>query len=344
MATVAVIGVSGYTGGELVRLLLGHPGVELSALAGRASAGARVGEVHEHLAATPIADRPIRTASEVGDVDVAFLALPRGGSASVAPGLLERGVRVIDLSGDFRLRAADYPRWYGFEHPAPAWIDKAVVGLTERFRADIVSAELVADPGCFPTPAVLGLAPLLEGRLIEPTPILVDGKTGISGAGKGGGDASSHAATEGSIRPYRFPVHQHTPEIERTLALATGVETSVSFVPHLVPAVRGVLVTCYARAAGGATTGSVTERLAGAYEGEPFVRVLAPGAMVDTKRVRGSNVVELQAVVDERSGTAIVVGAIDNLVKGAAGQAVQNLNVMLGMEETIALSTAGLYP
>jgi N-acetyl-gamma-glutamyl-phosphate reductase len=175
-------------------------------------------------------------------------------------------------------------------------------------------------------------------------PALVDGKTGLSGAGKAGGEATSHAATEESIRPYRFPAHQHTPEMEHALGLATGLDVRVSFAPHLVPAVRGVLTTCYAPASNGATTDAVVAALADAYAREPFVRVLPAGAMADTKRVRGSNVVELQAAVDPRSGTAVVMGALDNLVKGAAGQAVQNLNLMAGLEETTALPSVGMYP
>jgi N-acetyl-gamma-glutamyl-phosphate reductase len=219
-----------------------------------------------------------------------------------------------------------------------------VYGLPERFRDRIRPAHLVANPGCFPTPVVLGLAPLLEAGLVAPGPILVDGKTGLSGAGRSASEAMSLAAGEDSVRPYRFPRHQHTPEMERALAGAAGVAVTVSFVPHLVPAVRGVLVTCAARAAEDATTEDLVATLTAAYAGEPFVRVLEPGSMVDTKRVRGSNVVELQAAVDARTGTAVVIGALDNLVKGAAGQAIQNLNLMLGVEETTALPVVGVYP
>jgi N-acetyl-gamma-glutamyl-phosphate reductase len=251
---------------------------------------------------------------------------------------------VVDLGGDFRLPAPAYPEWYGFEHPAPEWLGKAVYGLPERFRDRIRAAHLVANPGCFPTPVVLGLAPILEAGLVEPAPIFVDGKTGVSGAGRDGGDATSHAATEESVRPYRFPLHQHTPEMELALETAAGVPVTIAFVPHLVPAVRGVLVTCAARAARGATTHMLHDALSAAYADEPFVRVLPPGEMADTKRVRGSNSVELQAAVDPRTGTAVVVGAVDNLVKGAAGQAVQNLNVMTGVDETAGLTSVGIYP
>jgi N-acetyl-gamma-glutamyl-phosphate reductase len=346
MATtsVGVFGTSGFAGGELVRLLLGHPVVRLAFLGGRESAGRTLGEVHPHLAGSPIASETIRPVEDAPGLDVAFLALPRGESARVAPGLLERGTRVIDLGGDFRLPATAYPEWYGFEHPAPEWIGKAVYGLPERHRDEIGSAHLVANPGCFPTPVILGLAPLLEAGLVEPSTILVDGKTGLSGAGRSAAESASHAATEESVRPYRFPAHQHTPEMERELTAAAGAAAQVAFVPHLVPAVRGVLTTAYARAAGQATTASLVATLQRAFATEPFVRVLPVGEMADTKRVRGSNVVELQAAVDPRTGTAVVVGALDNLVKGAAGQAIQNLNLMIVTDEATALPGVGVYP
>jgi N-acetyl-gamma-glutamyl-phosphate reductase len=339
-----VLGASGLTGGELIRLLLGHPDVGLVFLGGRESAGMPLGEVHPHLAGTAAAGRELGALEDARDLDIAFLALPHGESSRLAPALLEAGSRVIDLAGDFRLAAAAYPAWYGFEHPAPAWLEKAVYGLPERFREQVAGAQLVANPGCFPTPVVLGLAPLLEAGLVEPAPIQVDGKTGLSGAGRSASAATSHAATEESVRPYRFPAHQHTPEMERALSAAAGVAVTVAFVPHLVPAVRGVLTTTYARAAAGATTARLVDALSDAYAGEPFVRVLPAGEMADTKRVRGSNVVELQAAVDPRTGTAVVVGALDNLVKGAAGQAIQNLNLMAGLEERTTLPTVGMYP
>ncbi|MGZ8611750.1 MAG: N-acetyl-gamma-glutamyl-phosphate reductase [Actinomycetota bacterium] len=341
---VGVLGASGLTGGELIRLLLGHVDVGLAFLGGRESAGMPLGEVHPHLAGTAAAGRELGALEDARDLDVAFLALPHGESSRLAPALLEAGSRVIDLAGDFRLAAAAYPAWYGFEHPAPAWLEKAVYGLPERFREQVVGAQLVANPGCFPTPVVLGLAPLLEAGLVEPAPIHVDGKTGLSGAGRSASAATSHVATEESVRPYRFPEHQHTPEMDRALSAAAGAAVTVAFVPHLVPAVRGVLTTSYAPAAVGATTARLVDALSDAYAGEPFVRVLPAGEMADTKRVRGSNVVELQAAVDPRTGTAVVVGALDNLVKGAAGQAIQNLNLMAGLDERTALPTVGMYP
>jgi N-acetyl-gamma-glutamyl-phosphate reductase len=345
---IAVLGASGYAGGELLRLLVGRPDVEVAFLGARASAGSSLEEVHPHLAGTGLAEAVLSRVDDadeiVGAASFAFCALANGASSTVVPRLVEAGVRVVDLAGDFRLPADAYPEWYGFEHPAPAWLDKAVYGLPELFADRIVRAELVANPGCYPTPVALGLAPLLNAGLIAPAPILVDGKTGLSGAGRSATEATTFTATEESIRPYRFPRHQHTPEMERSLAMATGTDPRLVFVPHLVPTVRGVLTTCYAPLTADHTTGQLTEVLAGAYADAPFVRVLAPGGMVDSKRVRGSNSVELQAVADPRTGQAIVAGAVDNLVKGAAGQAIQNMNLMLGMDAAAGLPTTGLYP
>jgi len=273
-----------------------------------------------------------------------FSALPHGASAEVVPSLLDAGVRVVDLAGDFRLGADAYPEWYGWEHPAPERLDKAVYGLPELFGDRIAGAELIANPGCYPTPVILGLVPLLRAGLVEPGPVRVDGKTGLSGAGKAANASTIFTATEDSVRPYRAPRHQHTPEMERGIELGSGHALPVLFVPHLVPTVRGVVTTAYVTLAAGATTGTLTACLAEAYAGRPFVRVLAAGAMVDSKRTRGTNVVELQAIADTRSSTAVVVGAVDNLVKGAAGQAIQNANLALGLPEETGLPTLAVYP
>ena len=340
---VAVLGASGYSGGELLRLLAAHPGTELVAAGASEHAGMSLADVHPHL--TPLSGITLEALGpEVAErCDVAFLALPHGTSAGVAPALLERGVRVIDLAGDFRLLAEEYPAWYGFEHPAPEWLDKAVYGLPELFRADIPGAQLVANPGCFPTAVALALVPPARAGLIR-GPVTIDAKTGVSGAGATPTAAVHYAHTEGSVRPYRVGTHQHTPEMERALTAAGGGDLRVTFVPHLVPAVRGVLVTCYAPLAAGAGTPDVARTLREAYDGEPFVRVRTEGAMPDPKHVQGSNVCEIGVGGDARTGIAIVVAAVDNLVKGAAGQAIQNMNLLFGLDEAIALPTLGVYP
>jgi N-acetyl-gamma-glutamyl-phosphate reductase len=345
--TVAVLGASGYAGGELVRFLHEHPGFRLTFLGGSASVGQTLGEVHLHLGGLPEAGLPLRAMDPAVIADeaaLAFSALPNGTSAALAPAILDAGSLVIDLAGDFRLPASAYPTWYGFDHPAPAWVDEAVYGLPELFGDRIPGAKLVANAGCFATAAILSCAPVLAAGLAEPGAIRIDGKTGVSGAGRAAVESTSFGATEDSIRPYRFPRHQHTPEIERGIELATGHGVSVLFVPHLVPAVRGVVTTSYLSAVPGVTTQALTDCLASAYAGRPFVRVLPPGGMVDAKRTRATNLIELQAVADARTGTAVVAGALDNLVKGAAGQAVQIANLLQGLPEETGLPTVGVYP
>jgi N-acetyl-gamma-glutamyl-phosphate reductase len=341
---VAVLGASGYSGAELLRLLAGHPELEPTFVGAHDAAGWLVGKVFPHL--SPFAHlryEPL-DAFDPSSARAAFLALPAGTSSTIAPRLVEAGLRVVDLGGDFRLPAPDYPEWYGFSHPAPTWLERAVYGLPELFRKEVAEAPLVATPGCYPTPTLLGLAPLVSAGLVEPDGIVVDGKSGISGAGKRPTDRSHFAALDGSVQAYRVGRHQHTPEIEHGLALATGVRPTVTFVPHLVPSVRGVVTTAYARLAQGVGPAHLQQALADTYAEEPFVRVVPPGDMPDPKRVAGTNVCELGVGVDAHARTAVVVGAVDNLGKGAAGQAVQNLNLMLGLEETLGLPTVGLYP
>jgi len=344
---VAVLGASGFSGGELIRLLHDHPQLEVTFAGAKGSVGETVGGSHPHLASLPegaLVLQPMEPEAIAEAAELVFSALPNGTSSAMVPQILDGGVPVIDLAGDFRLAADAYPRWYGFEHPAPAWLDEAVYGLPELFRDRVPGAKLVANPGCFATAAIMSCAPILAAGLAEPGTIRVDGKTGVSGAGRAALASTSFGATEDSIRPYRFPTHQHTPEIERGVQLVTGHAVRALFVPHLVPTMRGVVTTSYLTAVAGVTTDSLTACLAAAYEGEPFVRVLAPGEMVDAKRTRGTNVIELQAVADDRTGTVVVVGAVDNLVKGAAGQAIQNANLWVGAPEATALPTTAVYP
>jgi len=344
---VAVLGASGFSGGELIRLLHEHPRLEVSFAGAKGSVGMTIAASHPHLAGLPEAALVMQALDPdaIADAaDLVFSALPNGTSAGLAPAILDAGAPVIDLAGDFRLEADAYPYWYGFEHPAPAWLDEAVYGLPELFRDRIPGAKLVANPGCFATAAILSSAPILAAGLAEAGPLRVDGKTGVSGAGRAALESTSFGATEDSIRPYRFPAHQHTPEIEHAIERATGQTVRALFVPHLVPAVRGVVTTSYLTSAPGVSTEQLTECLAAAYDGERFVRVLPPGGMADAKRTRGTNVIELQAVADPRTGTAVIVGAVDNLVKGAAGQAIQNANLLIGIDESTALPVTAVYP
>ncbi len=350
LTRVAVLGASGYSGGELLRLLLGHPEARVTYLGVRDSAERTLAGIQPHLAGAidvPLGD--IDPGRVLERADFVFLALPHGVSSAVVPELAEAGARVVDLAGDFRLDAAAYPQWYGFDHPSPRWLEKAVYGLPELFADRIAPASLVANPGCYPTPVVLGLAPLLRAGLIEGARIAVDGKSGLSGAGRSVTEPMMFSTAHESVRPYRFPGHQHTPEMERALGLAMrGAGTPaprITFVPHLVPAVRGTLCTAYAvLSKDDITSEQLTACLAEAYARAPFVRVLPVGEMCDTKRVRGSNLVELQAVADPRTGSAVVVGALDNLVKGAAGQAIQNFNIMTGRDEAFGLPLTAVYP
>jgi N-acetyl-gamma-glutamyl-phosphate reductase len=269
----------------------------------------------------------------------AILALPRGESARVGPELVEAGMRVVDVGGDFRLPADHYPRWYGFEHPAEAWLGKAVYGLTELFAEEVTGADLVANPGCYATAVLLALAPV-TGLLDDP--IVVDGKSGLSGAGATPTESTHFPRSEGSVRAYRIGEHQHTPEIDLVLGRIGGRRRGVTFVPHLVPMSRGLSVTCYAPSEAGEE--DLRSSLEQAYREAPFVRVLPPGVSADPKRVAGSNVCEIGVAVDAGTGTAVITGAIDNLLKGAAGQAVQNLNVMFGLDQSAGLPRTAVFP
>jgi N-acetyl-gamma-glutamyl-phosphate reductase len=351
---VAVLGASGFSGAELLRLLASHPRFEPAFLGAHDAAGTPVTDLYPHL--QPYEGRSFEAVGELDPnaVQAVLAALPASESANIVPGLLEAGLRVVDLGGDFRLAAEDYPRWYGFDHPSSAWLDKAVYGLTELFRDQVKDAALVANPGCYPTPVVLGLAPLFQAGLVTGH-VVVDGKSGISGAGKKLTWQSHFASLDGSVQAYRIGRHQHTPEMERALATVTGggqsVPPKVTFVPHLVPTVRGIVTTAYVQMSDAIADGhseasadTLRDTLANRYADEAFVRVLGPGLAPDPKRLTGTNVCELTVEVDAHTGTAVVIGAIDNLGKGAAGQALQNLNAMLGLDETLGLSAVGVYP
>jgi len=335
---VAIVGASGYAGAELVRLLAGHPGVEIDALYARNRDGSPLADEFPHLA--PLGLTLVEGEPEPGGVDVAFLALPHGASAEAAGRLASGGTTVVDIGSDLRLRdPAAYPEWYGFEHPAPDALADAVYGLTEFARDRLPGAKLIANPGCYPTAALLALTPFARAGVLAGD-VVVDAKSGVSGAGRSAGADFLYTELEGGTKPYGLPRHRHTPEIAQGLA-AAGADVGLTFVPHLVPQVRGIVSTCYLALAEDLDDDALRAILADTYADEPFVHPMATPP--SSKLAAGSNHAFVFAV---RSGPrrAVAVGAIDNLGKGAAGQAVQNMNVALGLDETAGLTGVGVYP
>jgi N-acetyl-gamma-glutamyl-phosphate reductase len=338
---IAIFGASGYAGGELIRLVDAHPSLELVHLGAHSSAGAPLASVHPQLGG---GDRVLgeMDPDSAADCDLVFLALPHGASAEPAMALVDRGVRVVDLGSDFRLDSpVRYHEAYGGDHPYPDELGTWVYGLPELFRTRIAAARKVAAPGCYPTSAILALAPLVGTGLIE-SPLTVNSVSGVTGAGRAARTHLTFGAVDEGVVAYGVLTHRHRPEIEQGIALATGTEPSVVFTPHLVPMQRGILSTCYAATAGDAGIDDLTAALEGAYADAPFVEIL--DRPPQTRWVVGSNRVLLAVFHDDRTGTAIVMAAEDNLVKGAAGQAVQCANLMLGLDETTGLPMDGWLP
>ena len=340
--SAAVVGASGYAGGELLRLLDGHPQLDVSAVAAGGNAGRPLGELHPQL--VTLADRVLVAGDDpsVLGADVVFLALPHGESAALAARFPE-GTLVVDLGADFRLRsAADWQRWYGGEH-AGTW----VYGLPElpAARDAIRGSKRIANPGCYPTSVILSLAPLLAADLVEPDDLVVVAASGTSGAGRTATPRLLGSEVMGDLTPYKVGgVHQHLPEIQQALGDAGGVRPTLSFTPVLAPMPRGILATCTARLRPGVDTARLRAAFDDAYGDEPFVTVLPDGQWPHTAATFGSNSCQLQVVADLDAGRAVVVAAIDNLGKGAAGQAVQNANLALGLDETAGLSANGVAP
>ena len=340
---VAVVGASGYSGQELVRVLVGHPGVELVAATSRSEAGRRLGEVFPRLRGLPGAElafiEPEPAAIVAAGARAAFLALPHGVAAGIARPLLAAGVRVIDLSADFRLRDPGvYEEFYGHPHPAPELLGRAVYGLPELRAAEIRAAALVASPGCYPTGILLPLIPLLRERLVDPATIVCHSMSGVSGAGRKADLGLLFAECNESVRAYGLPKHRHLSEIEQELSLAAGTAVRVSFLPHLVPVTAGIATTTTAVLAG--APGDVGAALERAYGGAPFVRLLGAGGYPDTKHVTRTNFLDVGWHHDPRTGRVILLSAEDNLGKGAGSQAVQSFNLMFGLPETAGLHCA----
>lgn len=338
---VAVFGSSGYAGGELVRLLDAHPAFDLVYLGAHSAAGQPLSVVHPQLAGGDRVLQPMNP-DAVAECDLVFLALPHGASAAPSMALLERGVTIVDLGSDFRLASAEvYEEAYGAAHPYPEELGQWVYGLPELFRDEIAGASKVAAPGCYPTSAILALAPLVRAGLVG-SPVTVNSVSGVSGAGRGAKPNLMFGAVDEGVVAYGVLTHRHRPEIEQGITMASGKDTTVVFTPHLVPMQRGILSTCYAPASPGVTAEALRETLENAYADSPFVRVV--DAPPQTRWVVGSNNCLLAAFLDSRTGTAIVMAAEDNLLKGAAGQAVQCANLMRGLDEATGLPMNGWMP
>lgn len=345
MVKVAVVGASGYTGVELLRLLLNHPDIEITCVTANQNAGESVATLFPSLAGRiEMVCSSLDTAEVAANAELVFTALPHQTAMAVIPGLLSAGCKVIDLSADYRLQDPQvYAAWYA-EHTSPELLSEAVYGLPELYRAVIPAARLIANPGCYPTSVALALAPLLKTHLIDHTTLIIDSKSGTSGAGRSSKLGSLYCEVNEGFKAYSVGNHRHTPEIEQTLSALAQQKVKVCFTPHLLPVNRGILSTCYASLRQETTTAALLQHYRSFYSGEAFIRICADGELPNIAYVRGANYCDIGLVVDQRTGRVIVVSAIDNLVKGAAGQAVQNMNLLLGFPETRGLEVVPLFP
>ena len=344
---IGVLGASGYTGADLVRLAARHPDVQIAALTANTHAGKTMAEVFPHFF---MLDLPRLVAWEDVDwteLDAVFCGLPHGTTQEITAAVLAANpaMKVIDMSADFRLRdMATYAKWYGHEHRAPDLQGEAVYGLTEVYREAIRPARLIACPGCYPTAALLSLIPAAKGGLIDTGEIIVDAKSGVSGAGRAPKQNTLFTEAGEGLSPYSIAQHRHAPEIEQEIGVAAGASVTVNFTPHLIPMSRGELCTSYVRLDRGASADDLRSALSEAYRGEPFVHVAPKGVLPQTQNVRGSNYVQVGVFADRIEGRAILVSVLDNLVKGSAGQAIQNMNLAFGFEETAGLLQLPLFP
>lgn len=341
---IAILGASGYTGAELVRLLDNHPNVRISLLTGDSQAGKPLGDVYPHLRHLNLPDLISLDKADFSGIDLVFCCLPHGTTQPIIAAL-PASVKIVDLSADFRLFDTDtYATWYGHAHQAPALQKEAVYGLTEVARQQVKAARLVANPGCYPTCSLLPLLPLLKAGAISAQNIIIDAKSGISGAGRAAKQANLFTELDGGMSAYGVASHRHAPEIEQSLSWVAGAPVTVTFTPHLIPMSRGMLATTYVQLAAGKTAADLRALLQAAYGNESFVRLLPEGVLPTTHQVRGTNDCVMNVFADRVAGRAILVSAIDNLVKGASGQAVQNMNVMYGLEETLGLRLTAVFP
>ena len=355
MIKAGIIGATGYAGGELVRLLTAHPDVEIVWYGSRSYIDKKYYEVYKNMFqivdAVCLDDNMEELAKQA---DVIFTATPQGFCASLINEEILSNAKIVDLSADFRIKdVATYEKWYGIEHKAPQYIGEAVYGLCEINREAVKNARLVANPGCYPTCSTLSIYPLLKEGLIDPSTVIIHAKSGTSGAGRGAKVDNLYCEVNENIKAYGVANHRHTPEIEEQLSLAAGEEMLINFTPHLVPMNRGILITAYASLKStlqpdGTRAFPSYEEVRAAYDKyydkEKFVRVLDKNVCPETKWVEGSNYVDVNFKIDERTGRVIMMGAMDNLVKGAAGQAVQNMNLMFGLPETKGLELVPMFP
>lgn len=346
MIKAGIIGATGYAGAEIVRLLMGHPEVEIKWYGSRSYIDQRYADVYRNMfqiVEDVCKDDNLDKLAE--EVDVIFTATPQGFCASVINEEILSKTKVIDLSADFRIKdVKTYEKWYGIEHKSPEYIKEAVYGLCEINREDIKKARLVANPGCYTTCSILSLYPLVKEGLIDPSTIIIDAKSGTSGAGRGAKIDNLFCEVNENMKAYGVATHRHTPEIEEQLGYAAGEEIVLNFTPHLVPMNRGILVTAYASLKEKVSYETVKAAYDKYYEKEKFVRVLEKDVCPQTKWVEGSNYMDVNFKIDERTGRVIVMGALDNLVKGAAGQAVQNMNLVFGLEESTGLDLVPMFP
>lgn len=346
MLKVAVAGASGYTGGELLRLLALHPYVKVVAVTSEKSSGKPITQLFPSLSRFyDLTLEPLSSEIAAGEAEFIFTALPHGTSVTPVSEFIRMGKMVVDLSADFRLKDPfTYEEWYGIKHNEASLLQSAVYGLPEIYRNRIKGAALVANPGCYPTASILGIVPLIEKRLYNGGKIIIDAKSAISGAGRSLSLSFHYPEANEAMEAYKVGVHRHTPEIEQVLSDIAGNPVTACFVPHLIPASRGLLSTCYVPSDFSGETGDIIKIYREFYDNESFVRVLDAGRQPNIRDVKGANFCDIGITLDKRNGCIIVTAAIDNLVKGAAGAAIQNMNIMKGYEETTGLMQPGLFP
>lgn len=345
MIRVGVIGATGYAGAELVRLICGHPQAMLTEVVSKSYAGQPLSDLYPNLKGiVDLVCQELDCDRLAQNCDVVFTALPHGVSAATGASLIERGVRVVDLSADFRYTDVDvYEAWYKVEHPAKELLQEAVYGLCELHREEIQTAQLIGNPGCYTTCSILGAAPLLANHVVDPSSLIIDAKSGVTGAGRGLAIDFHFCECTENTKAYKVATHRHTSEIEQELSLLSGEPVVVSFTPHLIPQKRGILASIYGNLIVPTTTEELLEQYRAFYQGEQFVRIYDAGKLPETNHVAGSNYVDIGLTVDPRTNRVIVISCIDNLFKGAAGQAVQNMNIMFGLEESMGIDQPGFY-